>query len=117
MRLCILVFKSLLALGAFEFVFVQKFHYKLIHLGRSGRLAAGWAGFVLLRPRRQTRAAVESVTRGALFGVDSYQKANGTSEVLVKRFNSLRWLDSDGLRLGFVVCQKLLNEGRVGCEL
>ena len=117
MRLCVLVFEYLHTLGAFELKFVKGLKYKLVHFGSCGGLATCGAGLVLLQPRIQACATVEIVTRGALFGVDSYQKANSTSEVLIKGFNSLRWFDSDCLRLGFVVCQKLLNEGRVGCEL
>ena len=72
-RLCVLVFKNRLALRALEIEIVKSFHYKLVHLGRSGRLATGWACLVLLRPISQTGATVEIVTCWTLFGVSSYQ--------------------------------------------
>ena len=95
MRLRILVFESLLALGALELKFVKSLQYKLVYLGSGGRLATRRAGLILLQPRIQACAAVKIVTRGALFGVNSYQKANSACEVLVKWFDSLRWFDSD----------------------
>ena len=78
MRLCILVFKSLLTPGAHEISFVKSFHYKLVYSSRSRWLATGWTGLVPLPTDIQTRAAVKIVARGALSGVSSYHKANGT---------------------------------------
>ena len=73
MWLRILVFESLLALSAIELSFVERLQNILVNLGGCRWLATGWAVFILQQPRGQTRATVEIITGGTLFGVNSYQ--------------------------------------------